>query len=251
MATLARAPIGIKADRIFFSGMAVAMAVTAFVAFAPTYYLLPYMNATTVRGVAGGASLSPLVHVHGIIFSAWMLFFVAQTSLIAARRCDLHRVTGTIGMLLAAAIVVVGPLTAIEAARDGSSPPGWDDKAFLLVPIMSILVFAGFTAAGYVHRQRSDYHKRLMLLGTMAMMVPALSRIVRMTDPPFLPFGVFGALVVLNLYLLSLVVFDLSRNGRLHRVTVWGIAIFLATWPARLLLGSSEPWQAFAQTLIG
>ena len=251
MATLARPPISIKSERMFFSCIAIVMALTAFVAFAPTYYLLPYMQTTTVRGVAGGASLSPLVHLHGIVFSTWMLLFVVQTSLIAAHRRDIHRVTGTIGLLLAAAVAVVGPLTAIEAAQHGSSPPGWDDKAFLLVPITSILLFAGFTVAGYLHRRRPDYHKRLMLLGTMAMMVPALSRIVRMTDPPFLRFGVFGALVVLNLYLLALVVFDLSRNGRLHRVTMWGIAIFLVTWPTRLLLGSSEPWQAFARTLIG
>ncbi len=251
MASLARPPIGIKSERMFFTGMAVAMAVTAFIAFAPTYYLLPYMQATTVRGVAGGASLSPLVHIHGAIFSAWMLFFVLQTSLVAAHRTDLHRVTGTIGLVLAAAISVVGPLTAIEAARAASSPPGWDDKAFLLVPMTSIALFAGFTAAGYLQRRRPGYHKRLMLLGTMAMMVPALSRIVRMTDPPFLPFGVFGALVVLNLFLVALAVFDLRRDGTLHRVTMWGIAIFLVTWPARLLLGYSEPWQAFARTMVG
>jgi hypothetical protein len=236
---------------MFFGVMALAMAATVFVAFAPTYYLLPYMQATTVRGVAGGASLSPLVHVHGVVFSTWMVFFVVQTGLISAHRRDVHRITGTIGLLLAAAIATVGPLTAIEAARNGSSPPGWDDNAFLLVPITSILVFAGFTGAGYLNRRRPDYHKRLMLLGTMAMLVPALSRIVRMADPPFLPFGVFGALVLLNLYLLALVTFDLTRNGRLHSVTIWGIAVFTTTWPARLLLGETGAWQAFARTLTG
>jgi hypothetical protein len=89
-----------------------------------------------------------------------------------------------------------------------------------------------------------------MLLGTMAMLVPALARIIRMVQPPFLPFGVRGALVILNLYLAALIVFDLSRRGRLHPVTVWGAAIFLVTWPLRLLIGYSDLWQGFAHGLL-
>lgn len=250
MATLAGGLSRTDVERRFFTGMAVAMLLTAFIGFAPTYYLLSVMDGVTVRGVKGGAGLTPLVHVHAILFSAWMLLFLAQTGLVAVRRTDLHRAMGMAGLILAAAVIVVGPMTAIAAARNGSSPPGWGDEAFLVVPFTSMLLFAGFTAAGFVYRRRTDYHKRLMLLGTIAMLVPALSRLIRMVQPPLLPTGVYGALILVNLFLLALVAFDLRRNGKLHRVTIWGIAVYLISWPVRLTLGATEPWQAFARFLI-
>jgi hypothetical protein len=89
-----------------------------------------------------------------------------------------------------------------------------------------------------------------MLLATMAMLVPALARIARMMQLPFLPPGVRGGLILLNLYLAALVIFDWIRRGRLHPVTIWGVVVYLATWPARLTLGHTEPWQTFARSLL-
>jgi hypothetical protein len=34
--------------------------------------------------------LTTLVQLHGAVFTAWLLVFVAQTRLVAARRVDLH-----------------------------------------------------------------------------------------------------------------------------------------------------------------
>lgn len=148
-------------------------------------------------------------------------------------------------------MIVVGYLTAIHAARAGSSPPGWDDKAFLLIPLSSLALFGSFLNAGVLNRDRPDYHKRLMLLATIALLLPALARIVRMMGLPILPVGVLGGLVVINLYLIALIVFDFSRLGRVHPVTLWGTLIFLIVWPTRVELGYSSVWQDFAQFLIG
>ena len=251
MATLARPRGALNAERRFFIGMAAALLVTVFVGFAPTYYLLPVFDGVTSRGVRASEALTPLVHVHSLVFSAWLVLFIVQTGLVAARRTDIHRALGVAGLLLAAAIVVIGLMTAIESARRGNSPPGWEPRAFLLVPVASIVLFAGFFAAGFARRRRADWHKRLMLIATVALAVPALSRIVRMLDIPGFPRGVAGALILVNLFLLALAAFDLKRRGRLHPATIWGLAVFLVTWPARLLLGSTEPWQAFAGALIG
>jgi hypothetical protein len=251
MATLARPRPPLNAEGKFFTGMAAAMLVTVFVGFAPTYYLLPWFNGVTTRGVAGAAALTPLVHVHALVFSGWLILFIAQTGLVAARRTDIHRALGGAGLALAGAVTVIGLVTAISAGRRGSSPPGWDDRAFLLVPVTSVLLFAGFVAAGFVRRRRADWHKRLMLLGTIAMLVPALARIMNMIALPFLPRGVAGGLILVNLFLLALIAFDLKRLRRVHPATLWGIAIFLITWPARLMLGETGPWQAFAAALIG
>ncbi len=250
--TYAPARYRLSAERLFFTGMAAAMLVTVFVGFGPTYYLLPWMQGVTVRGQAGGAGLTPLVHLHAVVFSAWILLFMTQTGLIAARRPQVHRWLGAASAGLAAAVIVIGLWTAIASGREHSTPPGWaNDEAFLIVPFMSIALFTGFFAAGFAWRRRPDYHKRLMLLATVAMMVPALARITRMIQPSVIPGGVWGALILVNLFFLALVAFDLVRLRRVHPATMIGVAINLVSWPARLRLGYTDAWQGFADSLIG
>jgi hypothetical protein len=251
MATLAAQAAYRSQERNFFTGMALVMLLTVLVGFAPTYYLFPWFQGVTTRGVAGGASLSPLVHLHAILFSAWILLFLAQVSFIRLEHFDLHRAFGTGGVLLAAAMVVVGLWTAIDSARNASTPPGWPNaEVFLIVPFTSIALFVGFVSAAILNRHRPDYHKRLMLLGAMALLLPALSRIVRMAELSFLPFGARGGLVILNFFVATLVIFDLYSRHRLHPVTAWGVVIYLVAWPARLTVGYTEPWQGFARSLL-
>jgi MFS family permease len=50
--------------RIFHIGMAVAFLVTGLVGFAPTYFLKDFYHTPP---------LSPLLHVHGLVFTSWLL----------------------------------------------------------------------------------------------------------------------------------------------------------------------------------
>ena len=69
-------------DRVFYSSLAIALALVVFVGFAPTYYLRP-LDPTPPPTVTGATSLSRLAHIHGAVFTGWVLLFVIQTSLIA------------------------------------------------------------------------------------------------------------------------------------------------------------------------
>ncbi|HYC33589.1 MAG TPA: hypothetical protein VEB59_14970, partial [Gemmatimonadales bacterium] len=73
-------------DHRFFTAMAVTAALIVFVGFAPSYYLRSYFGA--------GREPSALVHLHGVLSTAWILLFVVQTSLVGAGRTDLHRRLG-------------------------------------------------------------------------------------------------------------------------------------------------------------
>src|SRR5512134_3548234 len=64
-------------DHRFFTAMALAAALTAFVGFAPSYYL---------RGFSGAQPLTTLVHIHGALATAWMLLFLTQTALVSSGR---------------------------------------------------------------------------------------------------------------------------------------------------------------------
>ena len=54
----------------FYVWMAGICALIAFGLFAPTYW---------IQIPAGTFTGAPLVHLHGLLFSAWTLFFLAQT----------------------------------------------------------------------------------------------------------------------------------------------------------------------------
>ena len=168
----ARIPAGAIAasrtrDHRFFTAMAVAAALTVFVGFAPTYYL---------RGMSAARPLSGLVHLHGMLSTTWMLLFLVQTGLVSARRTDIHRRLGVAGGLLAVLLLVVGYMTAVEAARHGVAPPGGPPPlAFLAVPLGTIAVFAILVGAALYSRTRPETHKRLMLLATIALLTPALA----------------------------------------------------------------------------
>src|SRR5436189_1998421 len=77
-----------KHDRIFFSGMAILILLTTVVGFARTYFL---------AGMVRAHLPSPVIHIHGAIFSLWVFLLIAQTSLVAAHRTDIHRKLGLAG----------------------------------------------------------------------------------------------------------------------------------------------------------
>src|SRR5512134_2263910 len=98
-------------DRVFYSSIAVLMALTVFLGFARTYYLRSYFGAPV--SVTGAVTLTPLAQLHAAVFTAWVLLFVVQTALVATRRVAVHRRLGIAGAVLAAAMVVIGTTTAI------------------------------------------------------------------------------------------------------------------------------------------
>jgi hypothetical protein len=222
-----------RRDRLFFSGMALSAAVVIFAGFAPTYYL---------KGAFGGPLLSPLLHVHGLIFTGWIVLFIVQTQLIAARRTPLHRRLGVVGGIIAIAMLIVGTMAAIESGRRGFTPPGGPPPlTFLIIPLGDLFVFAVLAGAALYLRRQSQTHKRLMLLATLALLTPAIARLpgIAAAGPP-----AFWGLT--DLFIVACFVYDRVTNGRIHPAFKWGGLFVLAMQPIRLILGGTAPWLAFA-----
>ena len=228
-------------DRMFYSGMAIGMAVTVFAGFAPTYYLRAYTGTPTFSGLT---SIPPLLHVHGVLFSAWVLLFVAQTMLVARRQVATHRALGVGGIALAIAMVAVGWQTAVAAAARGSAPPGIEPLAFLVVPIFDILLFAGFVSAAIVQRRNKESHKRLMILAYASIITAAVARL-----PGIMPLGPFGFFGLAFLFVVAGMVYDFLSRGRVHPVYVWGGLLLAASFPGRLMLSGTSAWRALAESL--
>ncbi len=155
-------------DRRFYLVMAIASTVLVFLGFARTYYL---------KGYFGTPQLTPLIHVHAIVFTTWMFFFIAQTALIASNRPAIHRRIGYAGAVLASAMVVLGFMAALQKEKLGGGSGGQDPDVVFLVALGDILTFAIFVASGFVWRRNRETHQRLMLLATMRASRPRRFRV--------------------------------------------------------------------------
>jgi hypothetical protein len=227
-----------SSDRWFFTGMAVAAAATVFAGFAPTYFL---------RSASSAPPLAPLLHVHGFLFTCWIALFLVQIVLVETRRSDIHRKLGIAGGLLAAAMLAIGFVTAIDSAKRGVTPlAGLSPLTFLAVPLGDLVVFAGLIGTGLYFRRRPETHKRLMLLATIGLLTPAIARLPYLSGggPP----AFFG---LTDLFVVACIVYDRVRHGRVHRAFVWGGVFLVVSQPLRLLVGSSEAWLAIAGWLTG
>jgi hypothetical protein len=231
-----------RRDRRFFTGMAVAALLTVFAGFAPSYYLKAITGAP---GVSGAPVISPLLHVHGLVFTSWIVLFLVQTRLIAARRIGLHRRLGVATVVLAAAMVVVGFAAAVDAARRGSTPAGGPPPlVFMAIPMADLAIFSTLVAAGVWFRRRPDVHKRLMLSSTISILTPAIARL-----PGVLMAGPLAFFALTDLFVVACLVYDKVTRGRVHPAFWWGGGLLLASQAGRLALSGTATWLAFATWL--
>lgn len=212
--------------------MALLMLVTVFVGFAPTYYF---------AGVFHAPLPSLIIHVHGAVFSCWILLLVTQTSLISARRVDVHRRLGLAGFFLACLMVIVGVLAATDLlVREG--PLGTDAKSFYIVPLTDMVVFATLVFFAFRNRLNSAAHKRLILVATSALMIAAIAR----WPIPFVQRNPSKAALVTYVFLLLLAAYDFWSTRKIHPATLWASGFLIFVQQIRLPIGKTAAWHAFA-----
>lgn len=189
-----------------------------------------------------GSPFTPLVHLHGVLFTGWVVLFIVQTALVANRRVAVHRRLGIVGGLLAAFMVTVGMATAINGAARGAAPPGVDPLVFLAIPLFDTLLFSTFVAAALWLRANKEAHKRLMLLAYISIIVAAVARL-----PGVLPLGPLGFFGLAFIFLLAAMIYDLVTRRRVHKAYICGGALLVVSVPLRLMVSGTETWRAFAE----
>lgn len=232
-------PIGARYDRRFYTGMAIAAAVVVFVGFAPTYFLRARYQSTP---------LPTYLHVHGFLFTTWIALFITQTSLVAARRTNLHRPLGWAMAALAVVMVVVGTTAGVwSMRRQVEAGLAEQAEAFLTTPLFSMVAFAGFVAAAISLRRDSQAHKRLMLLATISILDAAIARL----PFEFLRTSTWNYLPTTDVFLLAAILYDVASRRTVHQAYVWGGTLLVIEQALRIPIGNSPAWHAIARGLIG
>jgi threonine/homoserine/homoserine lactone efflux protein len=197
-----------------------------------------------------------IIHVHAVFFMGWLVLLTAQVGLIRLRRPDLHRRLGALMVFWAAAMIVVGPTTAVVMDRlhlsEGAGP---DATAFFAVQGSDILSFALLVGAAFLLRGQPSAHKRLMLLGTLYITDAGFGRLLGDPISHLLGRGEVGSFLGLyagvDLLVLGLGAYDLITRRRLHPAYLAGVAwIFLCQVSANAAI-LSPAWKALSVRLIG
>ena len=224
---------GRRFDHWFFSGSAWLMLASVFLGFGPTYYWAGVFNAPLP---------SRIIHIHGAVFSGWILLLIVQNSLAWAGRVDIHRKLGLAGFLLACLMVIVGWVAATDRLARGTAPPGLDTYFFYIVPMTDMVIFGILIFFAFRARRDPSTHKRIIYVATVGVLIAAIARF----PLRWLFHNAAHAAIASYVFLLMLVAYDLWSTHKIHRATLWASALLIFVQQIRLPIGRTAAWHSFA-----
>lgn len=223
----------------FFLTVAILFPLITIIGFAPSYYFKTLFNSPPLP--------SGLVHAHGIVMSLWIVLFLVQTYLITSKQIKLHMTLGVFGVLLAAAVIVLGTATGYAAFARGSALPGYTPAEWFIVPIGDMLTFAVLFTAAIYYRKNAANHKRLMLVTVLNFLPPSIGRLPL---PFILDLGSIWFFGIPSLIGILFLAVDTWRNERLNKSFAAAIGLLVLSGPIRMFVARTDAWTQFAAWVI-
>ena len=222
----------------------------------------------TWAGIVGGFGLDvidhirhatyayrPIVHLHALVFTGWLVLFTIQLMLVRRRRLDLHRRLGLAMAWLIPVMVVIALATAWTAQHQAALLPGPHNPQFISINLTDMLGFATLAGAAIFLRRDPSAHKRLMLLSLFYLSTAGFARLWLLTIGPAGTDSFWGFFIAYNLGgnlpVVLLGAYDLATRGRLHPAYVAGAGWILANELAAAWLYFSPAWKTISLTLLG
>jgi hypothetical protein len=166
---------GIAVRSRFYLGMTLVMAAIVLVGFFPTLF---------GRAAFNVPEMPTYLYLHGSMVAGWFALLVAQATLVGRHRLATHRRLGWAALAFLVIIPVAGMGTQLampgRLRELGALEPliGLVQTIFWL-NLFSASQFVGYVGAAVLLRKRSETHKRLMLFGSIAIILPAAARFSR------------------------------------------------------------------------
>jgi len=227
-------------DRRFYLFIAVLTAAIVFAGFARTFFL---------NGFFAKLHLPALFILHGIVFSSWLVLLVTQSVLVSAKQISIHQKLGYASIAIVVAMFTLGWIMSVQAAQRGFTPPGGPPPlSFLAFQILGLILFTALVTAGFLLRNRPETHKRLMIVGTVTILTPALARVFLLFNSNLI---IFKALGVQLAILLICMAYDFFARKRVHAAYIWGTLAFTAFVLLAIFVDGTSAWLALAHWITG
>lgn len=174
-----------------------------------------------VTDIGQPSNTDPKFVVHGLFCLAWMIVFVAQANLARTGRYQLHEQLGTVGLIVAMGVTASTVYVFVAVWEGWNAMPAMAKANRFLLPSYSALIFAA-----WVNRHRPEYHKRMVCMGTLYLLLPIIDRAANHLQLNPVVFDI----VVWNGMFVSLFAYDWVVARKIHPVTYLGFGWFYIVW---------------------
>jgi len=231
-----------RRDRVFYTSMSIIALLVVLAGFGPSFFLM--------AANPNARPLAPIFHIHGAMFTLFMVLYIYQNLLIGQGKRATHMRLGQFAAALGCVMIVMAFVVTIYAGRHGMGGPLKalpDQTQALAVPFFDMFVFAPlFFGALYFRKSNPEAHKRLMTVGIVGgLLGAAIGR-----APLFI--GELDRQLYLYLALIFAgPVYDLVTRKRIHPAYFFALVpCLLLLTSMRLRIGASEGWHQFAAWLL-
>ncbi len=188
-----------------------------------------------------------LLWIHGAAFSTWVLFFIAQSALVRARKVSVHRFLGWFGAGLATLMVVLGVTIAVVMTRfDIGVLQQKGVASFIAIPFTDMIIFGSCIAMAIYWRKKPEYHRRLIFIASCQLMDAAIGRFDFMFNHSIFYFAA-DCLIVLGM------VRDWVVDKRVNEVYLYALPSMIVLQSFAIYAWRIDPawWQAITTAIVG
>jgi hypothetical protein len=188
----------------------------------------------------------PILWVHSVVFSSWVVFFLFQSVLVRTRNVEWHRFFGWFGAALGATMVPLGVATAIAMSRFNANQLHQAGvEPFLIIPLFDIAAFGTLVALAIAWRKRSELHRRMLFMATCMLLNAPLDRFDFIFNHDL---GFFCLDLIIGLGMVR----DLLVNRRMHRAYLITLPVLVALQSLALYMWHSEAgwWVRIAHDIL-
>jgi hypothetical protein len=188
-----------------------------------------------------------LLWMHAAAFSAWMVFFIAQSALVRARKVSVHRSLGWFGAGLAPVMIVLGFTIAVVMAQfDAVMLHQQDADAFLSIPFADMIIFLSCIGLAIYWRKKTEYHRRLVFIATCQLMDAAIGRFDFIFNHSLF-YLVLDGLIALG------VLRDWVVDKRIHKVYLYALPPMIVVQSLAIYAWRINPkwWQVITHAILG
>jgi hypothetical protein len=200
-----------------------------------------------------------IVHLHAVVFVAWLSAFIVQIVLVRRGSPAAHRKLGQAMAACIPLLVGVGVATAYLVQRNNIGTPQ-SDPAFFSVQIGDLVGFVGLIAAGFLLRHNRPVHMRLMMLAMLQISTAGFARWLGGDVGGLVHFGSWGTSLWQTFFILHFTndvlalgigIYDLTIRRRLHPAYLMGMFWGIACQIFQVWLYVTPGWLPIAKRILG